>query len=312
MYANMTQIANNVATCWNSVPVRHAPHAITPSGIVHATKSPIVRLADLMIVTAVVATPSRTAEVYILSQPLTSYFMKNFLPLGLALGLLLVVVFIWDGQYHEPHQTPAIKQDNGRTELKSAIGLPHNLLAHNITSRTSVGSKVTISETAIEQAATGQIDRLEQPLADLFDKWGLSPADLASVLAAIRSKVVAAGGLRNEMAINNSMDSNLKKGDSADRSKSISIQYEAEVLSILGSTQRLYEMTNLIGQVNLKNYRAQQPEMRRQTESVADVNRDVIARMKAQHGDNYLIVMREKFGDVATDSMLALSQGAGD
>jgi hypothetical protein len=196
--------------------------------------------------------------------------------------------------------------------LKSAIGLPHNLLAHNITSRTSVGSKVTISETAIEQAATGQIDRLEQPLADLFDKWGLSPADLASVLAAIRSKVVAAGGLRNEMAINNSMDSNLKKGDSADRSKSISIQYEAEVLSILGSTQRLYEMTNLIGQVNLKNYRAQQPEMRRQTESVADVNRDVIARMKAQHGDNYLIVMREKFGDVATDSMLALSQGAGD
>lgn len=236
--------------------------------------------------------------------------MKSILPLGLSLGLLLLAILSWDIQYHQPHQASGL--NDGRIKEKAGDRVAHSLLTQDIRRGTSTISTVTISETAIERAAAEQVNRLHGPLGELFSRWGLSPSDLERVLDAIRRKVVASGLARNDMASRKWNDSSGDQANAPDPFKSINLQYEADVLSILGSTQKLYEMTNLVGQANLKNYRSHQPEMRKQTERITDLNRDLVARLKAQHGDKYVSVMREKYGDTATESMLALSEGAGD
>jgi hypothetical protein len=172
---------------------------------------------------------------------------------------------------------------------------------------------VKVSEWAIRKVADDEIARLKEPLKSLFQRWGLGEGALSDALGLIHDKSIQTGLALNQRA-DEMAGANSHEADKLyqQRHSAIATHYEAELMTILGSLQRLFEMTTLVTQVNLDNNKANIPAMKAQSEQAKQWAAELVARYKAAHGTNYQQAMRERFGDAATVAALQLGEGADD
>lgn len=172
---------------------------------------------------------------------------------------------------------------------------------------------VKVSDWAIRKAADDEIVRLKEPLKSLFQGWGLGDGALSDALGLIHDKRIQTG-LALDQRANEMADGTAREADKLyqQRHSVIATRYEAEMLTVLGSLQRLFEMTTLVTQVNLENNKANVPAMKAQSEQIKQQTADLVARYKAAHGANYQQAMRERFGDTAAAAMLQQSGAVAD
>lgn len=172
---------------------------------------------------------------------------------------------------------------------------------------------VKVSEWAIRKVADDEIARLKEPLKSLFQRWGLREGALSDALGLIHDKSVQTG-----LAVNQRVDemagSNSHEADKLyqQRHRAIATLYEVEMLTVLGSLERLFEMTTLVTQVSYENHKAGAPARKAQSEQIKQASAELVARYKAAHGANYQQAMRERFGDTSAAAMLQQSGAVAD
>lgn len=172
---------------------------------------------------------------------------------------------------------------------------------------------VKVSEWAIHKAADDESARLKEPLKSLFQRWGLGENALSDALGLIHDRRVQTGLADNQRA-DEMMAFTAHEADKRyqQRHSAIATHYEAEMLIVLGSLQRLFEMTTLVTQINIADNKASAPARKAQSDQIKQGTVDLVDRYKAAHGSNYQQAMRERFGDTATASMLQLAEGTYD
>jgi hypothetical protein len=243
--------------------------------------------------------------------------VKTIVPLTVAPTLLAFVWLLRGPATNDPNRSPGSTPGviTGVTEITEAplpSSGPFKDSIPDIGKKTGPRS-VKVGEWAIRKAADDEIARLKEPLKTLFQRWGLTERDLADALGLIHDKRVQTGLALNQRA-DEMADATAHEADRLyqQRQSTIATRHEAEMLSIIGSMQRLFEMTSLVTQVNLANNKANVPAMKAQSEQIKQWTADLVAEYKAAHGANYQQAIRERFGDAAAAAMLQQSGALSD
>jgi hypothetical protein len=243
--------------------------------------------------------------------------MKTIVPLTVSLTLLALLWLLQGQATNDANRSPASAPNGiaGVTKITEApLPSPSALKGSlpDIEKRT-VSRSVKVGEWAIRKAADDEIARLREPLKSLFQRWGLGEGALSDVLGLIHDKRIQTG-LALDQRADEMADVSAHEADKLyqQRHSAIATRYEAEMLTVLGSLQRLFEMTTLVTQVNLENNEANVPAMKAQSEQIKQWTADLVTRYKAAHGANYQQAMRERFGDAAAAAMLQQSGAVSD
>lgn len=241
--------------------------------------------------------------------------MKTIVPLTVSLTTL---AFLWlllgQATTNEKKSPPSTSGSITRVTEPPLPSLGSlNASANVINGPKTSLSVVTISEGSIRKAADDEIKRLKEPLSSLFQRWGLEAGALAKVLDLIHDRRVQQALVSNQYA-NESANPTMNDPNKfyQQRQSDISTHYETELLTIIGSTKRLFEMTNLMGRVSHDNYIAGVPARKAEMDKIQQLIAADVAKLKASHGSNYKQVMRERYGDVSAASMLQLLEGTDD
>lgn len=243
--------------------------------------------------------------------------MKIIVALTVTLTTLAVLWLLQGQATNDANRSLASKSggSTGVTKITEApLPSPGALKGSIPDIRKNTGPRsVKVSEWAIRKVADDEIARLKEPLKSLFQRWGLREGALSDALGLIHDKSVQTG-----LAVNQRVDemagANSHEADKLyqQRHRAIATLYEVEMLTVLGSLQRLFEMTTLVTQVNLENNKANVPAMKAQSEQIKQWTADLVAEYKAAHGANYQQAMRERFGDTAAAAMLQQSGAVAD
>lgn len=242
--------------------------------------------------------------------------MKTIVPLMVALTMLTLLCLLQMPETNDTNRSPVASKPEVITSVANFAEAPSpSASKYSIpdSGRKTGPRSVKVSEWAIRKTADDEIARLKQPLKSLFQRWGLDDGALSDALGLIHDKRVQAG-----LALNQRVDelagSNSHEADKLyqRRHSAIATHYEAEMMTILGSLQRLFEMTTLVTQVSQENYKANVPAMKAQSEQIKQWIAAEVAEIKAAHGTNYQEVMRKRFGEAATAAMLQQSGSVAD
>jgi len=234
--------------------------------------------------------------------------MKAILPL---IAPLIILFLLWLLQGHAPDDKKKSSVTT-RPLLTSTVNAEPELVSQQ-TSTKAIGASgtglglVTISETSIRKAADDEMTRLKKPLQSLFDHWGLGDEAASRVRDLIHNRHVQQGLARNqyakEMAVTTTNEPTKLYQQ---RQNAITAQYEAELLTIIGSTKRLFDLTLRMTTVNLNHYRDTAPARKAQDNRTRKLIEAEVAQMKSSHGSNYKQMIIERYGEAAATSMFRM------
>ena len=241
--------------------------------------------------------------------------MKTIIPLTVSLTILALLLLLLQGQAPSNSNDSPSSASGSISKAAESVLTSTGTLKDSIPGiRTKTGPRsVKVSEWAVRKAADDEIARLKDPLKSLFQRWGLREGALSDALDLIHDKHVQTGLALNQR-VDEMADTPTHETDKLyqQRQSAIATRYEAEMLIIVGSTQRLFEMTTLVTRVNYDDYKAGAPARKTQADKIQQLIATDVAKLKASHGSNYKQVMRERYGDAATESMLQLLEEARD
>lgn len=236
--------------------------------------------------------------------------MKTIIPFTVSLTILALLLLLLraghtpDNSSNSPASTSSLISEAAESDWPSSNPVDYPIADFR---KKGLPRSVKVSDWAIRKAADHEIMRLEGPLKSLFQRWGLGDEALSKALSLIYDRRLETSLLlnqrANDIAAASTHDAEMLHQQ---RKSAIAIRYEAEMLSIIGSSQRLFEMTTLVTRVNYDNYRSGVPARKAEVEKIQELIATDVAKLKGSQGSNYQQVMRERYGDAATESMLQL------
>lgn len=222
--------------------------------------------------------------------------MKSpFIPICLALTALLVCLMAYFGIDHNSASSGGQSADampNAERRFQAVEETTDKKSDVNAEALLQMApQKVVLSNASIEAVVEEEVNRLQKPCGSLFQQWGLRNTEVRQFFELYGEKIRTR--LNNPMIAGGGSDSNTADIDS-------------KLIHLVGGTKRFYDVTSVITKSNMAHYKATQKErVARQELHIKQVEKEV-ADLKRTYGGDYVVQLRNKYGDQIANSMLRL------
>lgn len=230
--------------------------------------------------------------------------MKRLIP---ALSAILVTFIMalswlapWKGAKTNSNLPPEVSSSSITSSHLSDLPVADTEQAVKQTS----GHRSTLMDTAIIKVADETIQRLEPSVQQLFADWGLTQNNVEQTLDLIHQKMVRSSREASRFDANSESAS----ADLTPKLTKVSMETEADLLAIVGTVERLFQLNRVITDVNTNYYLATAADRDRQSKDADLFMKRQMTELKDRLGPDYEKILREKYGDATAEAMLRLDQ----